>query len=278
MKIQQLELENFRGAKTIKFHEDLKFDPHMNVFYGINGSGKSSILDAISILLSWLPARLKAPNGSGHSIKITDINNSASSAKIAIVVNYADSEFCWSITCNRSNTLKVKPQNFMTQVDELCRKLTQGSSPAYPVLVFYPVNRVVVDLPLLPRNRSVSDPLDTYQNSLSGTPHFQEFLEWYREREDLENEMRRDAGIPVKKPLLDTVRQALEQFFPSFTNLTVKRNPLHMEVKKYGETLWLNQLSAGEKCLLALVGDLARRLAIANETNPPNALTGEGSF
>jgi predicted ATP-binding protein involved in virulence len=37
-----------------------------------------------------------------------------------------------------------------------------------------------------------------------------------------------------------------------------------MTVKKQGQELIVNQLSDGEKCLLALVGDLARRLAIAN--------------
>ena len=37
-----------------------------------------------------------------------------------------------------------------------------------------------------------------------------------------------------------------------------------MEVLKNGDTLDVRQLSDGEKCLLALVGDLARRVAIAN--------------
>ena len=37
-----------------------------------------------------------------------------------------------------------------------------------------------------------------------------------------------------------------------------------MTVKKQDRELNVNQLSDGEKCLLAMVGDLARRLAIAN--------------
>ena len=37
-----------------------------------------------------------------------------------------------------------------------------------------------------------------------------------------------------------------------------------MTLQKDGEELIVNQLSDGEKCLLAMVGDLARRLAIAN--------------
>lgn len=36
-----------------------------------------------------------------------------------------------------------------------------------------------------------------------------------------------------------------------------------MTVEKQGQELIIAQLSDGEKCLLAMVGDLARRLAIA---------------
>ena len=37
-----------------------------------------------------------------------------------------------------------------------------------------------------------------------------------------------------------------------------------MEVRKHNQHLDVRQLSDGEKCLLALVGDLAKRLAIAS--------------
>ena len=47
-----------------------------------------------------------------------------------------------------------------------------------------------------------------------------------------------------------------------------------MEVEKDGQLLTVNQLSDGEKCLIAMVSDLARRMAIANPTGNP--LNGEG--
>ena len=48
-----------------------------------------------------------------------------------------------------------------------------------------------------------------------------------------------------------------------------------MEVEKNGQQLTVNQLSDGEKCMMALVGDLARRLAIINPIRE-NPLEGEG--
>ncbi|MRG77337.1 MAG: AAA family ATPase, partial [ANME-2 cluster archaeon] len=43
-----------------------------------------------------------------------------------------------------------------------------------------------------------------------------------------------------------------------------RRSPLRMEVEKNGKRLIVNQLSGGELILIAMIGDLARRMAIAN--------------
>ena len=48
-----------------------------------------------------------------------------------------------------------------------------------------------------------------------------------------------------------------------------------MEVTKKNEIVTVNQLSDGEKCPIATLGDLARRMAIANPQNP-DLLTGNG--
>lgn len=60
-----------------------------------------------------------------------------------------------------------------------------------------------------------------------------------------------------------------------FDELQVKRNPLRLAVKKNGREYSVDQLSDGEKCTLALIGDLARRLALANQ-NSENPLAGSG--
>lgn len=277
MNIVQLHLENFRNAEKIEFCHDLNFDPHMNVFYGINGAGKSTILDAIAILLSWLSARMRSLSGSGRGISMNDINNKASSSGINLRVDHAGFSFSWSIIRNRRpGRQNTERKSQLLGVGELCKMLTQSSVPLYPVLAFYPVTRAVIDIPLRIRSRHDFGALNAYENSLSSAADFRTFFEWYREREDLENETYRNNHVLVKDPQLDAVRQAVEQFLPGFSQLTVRRNPLRMEVKKNGSILLVNQLSDGEKCLLALVGDLARRLAIANEQNPKNALNGAG--
>jgi predicted ATP-binding protein involved in virulence len=63
---------------------------------------------------------------------------------------------------------------------------------------------------------------------------------------------------------LEAVRQAIQLLMPGYTDLRVRRLPLRMTLSKQEQELVINQLSDGEKCLLALTGDLVRRLAIAN--------------
>lgn len=72
------------------------------------------------------------------------------------------------------------------------------------------------------------------------------------------------------------VLRALEFFLPEYKNLRIERRPrMQMLIDKNEKTLNILQLSQGEKSLLALVGDIARRLAIMNPCLD-DPLQGEG--
>ena len=141
--------------------------------------------------------------------------------------------------------------------------------------------------------------LDGYDNALNQGIDFRRFFEWFRNREDAENESglpqdvldklstRIDLDNAVLNALtaimassrdrqLTAVRTAISRFMPGFSNLRVRRKPrLHMSIDKNGQTLNVLQLSQGEESLMALVGDIARRLAMMNPMLE-NPLNGEG--
>jgi predicted ATP-binding protein involved in virulence len=159
--------------------------------------------------------------------------------------------------------------------------------------------------------------LDGYDNALQQGVDFRRFFEWFRDREDVENQTKsekisimisnsvkallydkiedsknpeewienhfKQRQISVEQILestkdyqLTAIRTAIKSFMPDFDNLRVNRKPrLQMLVDKHRETLDINQLSQGEKSLMALVGDIARRLAILNPALE-NPLEGEG--
>ncbi len=286
MHIQKLTLDRYRGAKffSITLHE------HLNVFVGMNGAGKSSILDATAILLSWLVNRIKSSNTSGKPVSEADIMNGESSANVMMSLDIHGSLHQWNIAKTRKNVSHKEVASDLGTVSSLAKKLQaecveRDQQANLPLFVYYPVNRGVLDIPLRIREKHRFDLLSAYDQALTGGANFRTFFEWFREREDLENEARRDQDTlfadhpraPFPDPQLEAIRKALSLFMPEFKNLTVRRNPLRMEVEKNGRRLTVNQLSDGEKCLMAMIGDMARRMAIANPILE-NPLDGKGIF
>jgi len=193
-------------------------------------------------------------------------------------------EYHWSQTQTASGKGARKGKKDYEELNTLRDVLCSGDSVSFPVLVQYPVSRAVLDIPLRIRRKHEFTPLSAFDKSLSGTD-FRVFFEWFKYLEDIENEYIRDREQPslglypesvYPNPQLEAVRSALKRFLPGFSDLRVRRNPLHMEIKKNGKALWVDSLSDGEKCLMALVGDLARRFAIANQNAKINPLEAQG--
>lgn len=71
MKINKLSLKNFRGAEemTLDFHDS------MNIFFGANGYGKSTVLDAIAVMLSWGVNRLRTLTAYGQGLTVNQLSD-----------------------------------------------------------------------------------------------------------------------------------------------------------------------------------------------------------
>ena len=285
MKINKIVLSGFRGIRDMK----LEFTDRVNVLVGANGAGKSSILDTIAILLSWFPARIRHASGSGRKISDLEINNRARQAVLSIDVELENNEISWTIAKTKKGRIAGRTKSDLSAMAQSVKKyqmeLQQDEKTcALPLLVYYPINRAVLDIPLRIGSKHEFGILETYDDSLTSGSNFRTFFEWFRNREDLENENRKyrygfgfskPDGWQFPDPQLESVRKAFRQLLPEFSEVTVKRNPLRMTVNKGNLELRIDQLSDGEKCLMAMVGDLARRLAIANP-NVENALNGRG--
>ena len=263
MRIRSIDIAGFRGIPALS----LDFSEQINVLAGINGAGKSAVLDCTAIMLSRLIGRIRSSAGTGRFFSESDISNDVHETWNSISILFRGETVEWSVTKARRDRRRqsiTKLDRLRRHVDLLRSGLEEDEHANLPLAVYYPVNRAVLDIPLRIRKRHRFDRLAAYDQALSGSSSsFRVFFEWFRQREDLENEYR------VEKPRfrdhqLQAVRKAAESFLPEFRNLKVKRSPLRMVVEKNREELIVSQLSDGEKCTLAMVGDLARRMAIAN--------------
>ena len=284
MHIRNLNLEGFRGAQHLK----LELHESLNVFVGMNGAGKTTILDAAAILLSWLVNRIISLKSSGRPIVEAEIMSGYHDTALEITLEHEGVSYRWDLTKARKGHGRRYRASALASASQLARqfqsKLTNNAENVnLPLLAYYPVNRVVVNIPLRISGKQRLGLFSAYDDALRRSADFRTFFQWFREREDLENEAIRDAQSLIADKSaasfpdlqLEAVRNALSSFIPEFKNLTVRRNPLRMEVEKEGERLMINQLSGGEKCLMALIGDLARRMAILNPLRA-NPLEGEG--
>lgn len=273
MKIKSLHISNFRGLKQIDIEE---LDNSSNLFVGINGAGKSSILDAISCLLSRYTKRISSANGlGGNDIALDDVSlNAKKGTTISLTT---DNNVTW--TLYRSRELAKEGKSDLSQLNTFLKDLRATLSEApmtnLTTVVHYKVSRAVAEIPLkIKKYKIPALPVETYVNALDGNALFRDFFSWFREQEDLENEKIRDDHNYRDKGL-DTIRMAMHSIFPEYGEMRVKRHPQALVLSKDETPLKLSQLSDGEKCYIALVCDLTRRLVLANPSLP-NPLRGEG--
>jgi predicted ATP-binding protein involved in virulence len=275
MKIKRIAINSFRGIKELSLEFDRK-EP--TVILGINGIGKSSILDCLAILLSRFTSPIQYPTTSGRLFREEDVNNGCNETHNEITIDVENAEVTWSLTKVQKRRAKDTNSNLMELkqlIEETQKQLRENPQFNLPVFVHYAVTRAVIDIPLKVTKKPIIETVAAYEQALNGVQiNFNNFFQWFRTLEDLENEERRDSPNFLN-PQLDAVRQAIYSVLPEFSNLRIRRSPLRMTVIKNSREIIINQLSDGEKCLLAMVGDLAWRLAIANPSNP-QPLHGEG--
>ncbi len=298
MKLDSLQITNFRGIHSM----DLEFHPRMNVLVGFNGAGKSTVLDGLAILLSRFVTLLRRGKNSGRDISDGDVSAGREFSALRLLLSHQDQFYSWGVVKSllkmenekeksdeimqkdappESHPLKVLADAIRAEVEQ------SGEQCSVPVMIYYQTNRIALNFPRYVHTDRDFSLMSVYHDALSCRADYRVLLEWFRERETIEDrefrrlvmecsgEATKEISEVYKDPALQTLRKAWSTFMPELSNFTIQPNPLRLEAEKNGVPFRIDQLSDGEKSLLALVGDIARRLAIANPTLP-NPLAGEG--
>lgn len=257
MRVTELQLKNFRGYASLH----CKFAPKLYVLAGVNGAGKSTILDALSIMLSQAVARMRREGGQGNEIQQKDIMLNCSEAAISLTFSDQDKETRYKLARTKIGRERMEKSDFEelnTWARSYRQARTEQTPVRYPIIAHYGVNRAVLDIPRRVRSTESGEQLGGYDDALSVHGNFRQFFAWFRDQEDYENERGKRSD-----PMLSAVRSAIERMLPGYTDIHIRRRPAPqaMCAKKDGKELELSQLSDGEKCYLALIGDIACRMA-----------------
>ena len=263
MRIRSVKIENFRVIQSLEFH----CGKRINVFIGENGAGKSTFLLALRYLLSWFIARVRNAKGRGMTLTDSDIRVGANYCLLEIELEDGTS---WRLYKQRSSD-RNRPQE-RTELEALTQKVNfllvnyeqNKDKVEFPIVSSYGVNRAVTDVPVRLSKKHALLPMDVYGDPLENSVNFRTFFEWFREREDIENERLRENGVLREDVQLAAVRRALRIVLPGYDRLRVRRNPRAFIMEKEGLVFHFSQLSDGEKCYITLIADIARKLAMAN--------------
>jgi predicted ATP-binding protein involved in virulence len=271
MKIKSLKLENFRGKAAL----NLTLGARLTLLMGINGSGKTTILDALAIGLGTIATQLPGVAGVSFKKQGEILERDHQKAPYARVSVETTTGLHWDRLQRRDQTLAtardIVPSYGTRQLEHFIEEailtpLRSGEEVEIPVFAYYGVSRALLDLPKsrkgFPKQHSRFDAL---AGALNATSRFKSAFVWFYNKENEETRLQRDRrSFDVTLKELDAVRTAIKRMFDDVAEPQVTLNPLRFVVRHGGQQLDLDQLSDGYKTLLALVIDLSARMSMAN--------------
>jgi predicted ATP-binding protein involved in virulence len=156
MQIKRFTLVNFRGIEEM----ELDFEGKKTVaLVGVNGVGKSSILDALAITLSSLTARMVGQPSKSRSISKDDIKVGTDYTRLHVETKLVESyDVDWAIALNRKGGKHPSDRSsYLSRLNDAADGVEHGigqyefiggESIELPLAVYYDVHRAVLDVPL----------------------------------------------------------------------------------------------------------------------------------
>ena len=274
MKLKLVEIENYRAIDELQ----LPINPSLTMLHGDNAHGKTSVLSAIAAGLGMIPRML--PEVSGINLRKGDQRVSHRSMRVCLTTTEGvgwrrgTAEPSGRVPFGRFGFRRVAivERTLREEIDAIVNAEREGHEPKdLPIVAFYDTERAVSDR--LPWRRGFGKSFPRFtalEGALSARANFRDFAEWFYawENEELrEQKERRDFDYRLKE--LDAVRRAITSMVPGASKLHIKHRPLRIMLSfkpdaGKTETLSLDQLSGGYRIVLAVAGDLARRMAHGN--------------
>jgi len=277
MRVERLYLENFRNFKSL----DIQFpDSDIIVLIGSNGSGKTTILDAIGFCLAHQSGQLTSQKDEYYiesSLSKNDIKNGEIKTiiKSDLFYNGSKIQITESKEIDQNGVgFEITPNNYFSEIRK--QLILNNSSVNLPLLVYYRANRTSIIENDLKPNIYYNKRLEGYQFSFNSIKSsFNLFESWFLHLENIENEGKvNNKDFNFEFQGLKIIRHALTEFMSrinnaNYFNLRGVRSEHSgngfLAIQKGETVLKLAQLSMGEKMLLYIVSDIARRLVILND-------------
>ncbi|MGI2046115.1 AAA family ATPase [Shewanella oncorhynchi] len=327
----KLDLSQFRQFEKLS----VDFEPNVTLLVGDNGSGKSTVVDAIAKSLNYLKDTIIKENATRVVLDDRDINVDEM-AEIATVINTfaVEDKQIFEHTLSKGKRSKGTSNHTpLTILGDIYRSFDRINNQSnLPVIAYYSIDRAndtktdVSKVAFKKAEELSFSKLDGYTDSLKNPQNFTNFLAWFM----LCDRIAKQADVPLSRvkqlqaelkvinehilnadgsllaylendrqikcqelklleasfiessasiclKMINQVISAICIFMPEITKIWIEydNDGRDMKLEKSGVIISVSQLSQGEKSLLSLTGDLARRMILLNPTRD-NPFDGNG--
>lgn len=286
MYLEKLKLHNFRCYEKL----EIDFNRQLTVLVGKNGSGKTTVLEAIAIVLGTWFVGFNIVNAKGINKRTDPLRKAYQIGATDDVQTQFPVEIeAWGkIEESKDQILHWKrelytPTGTMTTKDakeiveyaaEYQKAISEGRTDIYlPMVAYYGTGRLW-DYHRQKRTDvfKVSSRTNGYIDCLDGTANVKLMMDWFQIMTI--NKYQRQEENLESNPELDTVYLAMEKCLTNlsgYSDVKIRYNMgtqeldvYYSEQDKQRMRIPLNQLSDGYKGMISLVADIAYRMATLN--------------
>lgn len=296
MRVKRLKMENFRGFKELSIDFPEK---GCAVLIGVNGAGKSSILECLKIFLSyytnqpfdegqdfrrnttldnWIDFSAKDV----HADETETINQVIFSGFQEGLIEETDlpsNKRGYSFTYPDNTPPFYSALRYKIWPASLLRNKEAAAIRNIPICIYYDTARRIVErIPSEENKRFLVPQYEACYQAIQKESKLEKFISWFVEESNIENQLKIEKeDFLFRNPRLEVVRTGMKIFLDqipnaefgsikigvgSFSAKFEKKQTLLVE--KGGTFFEISQLSEGERMTLAMVMDIGFRLAVAN--------------
>jgi predicted ATP-binding protein involved in virulence len=274
MQIDHLTIENFNGFA----HREFSFNSRFNLLVGDNATGKTSVLDALAVAVgSWFLGLRGIEKGPGIRSEEVRVSAHAHLDSFTFEKQFASRIECTGVVMGKlirwarelqregGRTTAVEAKAISDAASEAERRVRSGEEVTLPLICTYGTERLWFEnrhrngKTSGDRSRGKPSRLDGYRDCFNFTIQETALLDWIRDQTTASLALGQDTAA------LRVVKSAVTRCVEGATSLyyDFRYDDLVIFLDDSGPQLYDN-LSDGQRIVLALVGDLASRAAILN--------------
>ena len=268
MRLNKIILDNFKCFE----HLEMDFHPSVNLIVGINGTGKSSVLEGVRVLLGSLflsvdkyKDKIFSPSISNDDVRLANLEQQYpvkiyADASMNNFKGGEDSKISWerSLDTRNGSTRYAKAKDMKEASSEMQQAIREDRNVTIPLVAYYSTDRFKKEKKDIAVEREGSR-LRGYYNALDPLTNIKFFLDLYY-TETL-------SSLQYGKPsvLLTLVNNAVKSCLDCESLIfDIKKQELVYTDRVTHEQVPFHLLSDGVRCTLAMVMELAFRCYILN--------------